>query len=120
MQHWIAQHHVSSLFVTTVTQAEILYGLALLPAGRRRDRLRAATDGLFDEDFADRLLPFDDAAAREFAAIASDRRRRRHPTSQFNAQIAAIARSRGASLATRNVADFSLCGLAVIDPWKSA
>ena len=119
VERWIARQHVSSLFTTTVTQAEILCGLALLPAGRRRERLRLAIDGLFDQDFAGRLLPFDDAAARAFAEIAADRRRQGQPISQFDAQIAAIARSRGAGLATRNVADFANCGLQVVDPWRA-
>lgn len=115
--NWIAVRPASSLFVTTVTQAEILYGVALLPAGKRRERLGAAVDGLFEQDFADRLLPFDEAAARDFADIASGRRRRGLPISQLDAQIAAITKSRGAALATRNVADFLHCGLTVIDPW---
>jgi predicted nucleic acid-binding protein len=117
VESWIAARPASSLFVTTVTQAEILYGVALLPAGKRRDRLSLAVDGLFEQDFADRLLPFDEAAAREFADIAFSRRRRGLPISQFDAQIAAITKSRGATLATRNVADFLHCGLTVIDPW---
>lgn len=117
VEGWIAVQPASSLFVTTVTQAEILYGVALLPPGKRRDRLSIAVDGLFEQDFADRLLPFDEAAAREFSGIASGRRRRGLPISQFDAQIAAITKSRGAALATRNVADFLHCGLTVVDPW---
>lgn len=115
---WVARQSVSSLFVTSVTLAEILYGVALMPAGKRRDHLRVAVDGLFEQDFAERLLPFDGAAAHEFAAIASSRRRRGHPMSQFDAQIAAIARSRGAALATRNTSDFAHCDLNVINPWQ--
>jgi toxin FitB len=116
---WVEQQPVESLFVTTVTQAEMLFGLALLPAGRRRDRLRHALDGMFAEDFADRLLPFDDVAAQAFADIAAARRRSGRPISQFDAQIAAICRSRGADLATRNTDDFVDCGIRVIDPWKA-
>ncbi|MGA2129624.1 MAG: PIN domain-containing protein, partial [Xanthobacteraceae bacterium] len=63
------------------------------------------------------VLPFDGAAAREYADIASTRRRAGRPISVADAQIAAIARSRGAALATRNTADFSQCGVDVIDPW---
>lgn len=117
VESWVARRPASSLFVTTVTQAEILYGVALLPPGKRRDRLRVAVDGLFEQDFAERLLPFDEAAAREFAGIASGRKRRGLPISQFDAQIAAIAKSRSAELATRNVADFADCGLAIVNPW---
>lgn len=117
VEGWIAARPASSLFVTTVTQAEILYGVALLPPGKRRDRLDIAVNGLFEQDFADRLLPFDEAAAREFAGIVFGRRRRGLPISQFDAQIAAITKSRGAALATRNVADFLHCGVAVVNPW---
>lgn len=115
--NWIAARPASSLFATTVTQAEILYGEALLPAGKRRDCLSLAVDDLFEQDFTDRLLPFDEAAAWEFADIAFSRRRRGLPINQFDAQIAAITKSRGAALATRDVADFLHCGLTVIDPW---
>lgn len=117
VEGWVAARPASSLFVTTVTQAEILYGVTLLPPGKRRDRLDIAVDGLFEQDFADRLLPFDEAAAREFADIVFGRRRRGLPISQFDAQIAAITKSRGAAIATRNVADFLHCGLTVVNPW---
>lgn len=118
VERWVARQAVNSLFVTSVTLAEILYGIALLPTGKRRDRLRVAVDGMFEQDFADRLLPFDGAAAHEFAVITSSRRQSGRPISQFDAQIAAIARSRGAALATRNTDDFAHCGLTVIDPWQ--
>lgn len=117
VESWIARRPASSLFTTTVTQAEVLYGVALLPSGKRRERLRLAVDGLFEQDFAGRLLPFDETAASEFAMISSARKRRGLPISQFDAQIASIAKSRGAELATRNVADFVHCGLAVVNPW---
>lgn len=118
VEDWVARQAVSSLFVTSVTLAEILYGVALMPTGKRRDRLGVAVDGLFNQDFADRLLPFDGAAAHEFATIASSRRKRGHPISQFDAQIAAIARSRGAALATRNTTDFEHCGVTLVNPWQ--
>lgn len=117
---WVSGQPIGSLFVTAVTQAEMLYWLALLPAGRRRQRMHETVDAMFENDFAGRLLPFDEAAAQEFAAIAAERRRIGRPISQFDAQIAAIARSRNADLATRNVDDFAHCGLAVVDPWRRA
>jgi predicted nucleic acid-binding protein len=73
---------------------------------------------IFGEDFAERILPFDSAAARAFAAIAARRRRRGRPISEFDAQIAAIALSRGATLATRNVEDLTDSEITVISPWK--
>jgi predicted nucleic acid-binding protein len=114
---WLASQSASGLFTTTLTQAEILYGLSLLPPGRRRDELLAAARPIFDEDLAGRILAFDSEAARIYPAIAAGRRLSGRPISQIDAQIAAIARSRGARLATRNVRDFDDCGLEIIDPW---
>jgi predicted nucleic acid-binding protein len=117
---WISARPASSLFTTTVTQAEILYGLGLLPSGKRRSGLKAADSAMFATDFAGRVLPFDQAAARVYAEIALDLRRAGRPiTTQFDAQIAAIARSRDADVATRNLADFEGCRIGVIDPWRA-
>jgi toxin FitB len=114
---WLAAQQPAQLFTTTVSEAEFLYGLALLPIGKRRTGLEQAARRMFSEDFADRVLPFDSAAAQAFALIAAARRKKGRPIGDFDAQIAAIARSHGATVATRNVADFSDCGIGVIDPW---
>lgn len=116
---WISGQPTALLFTTTITQAEILFGLALLPEGRRRGDLVSAAERMFAEDFAGRVLPFDSAAAQAFAPIAAARRQKGRPTRAFDAQIAAIAHSRGADLATRNVADFQDCGPTVINPWEA-
>ena len=116
---WISARPASSLFMTTVTQAEILSGLRLLPSGKRRSGLEAAASKMFATDFVGRVLPFHQAAAQAYAEIAGARRRAGRPITQFDAQIAAIARSRDAGLATRNVADFEDCGVGVIDPWQA-
>jgi toxin FitB len=71
----------------------------------------------FSEDFAGRILPFDTAAATAYVDIVSARRAAGRPISQFDAQIAAIARHAGAKLATRNVNDFDLCGVSMVNPW---
>ena len=115
---WVSARPASSLFTTTVTQAEILYGLGLLPSGKRRADLEAAVSEVFATDFVGRVLPFDQAAAHAYAEIAVARRRGGRPITQLDAQIAAIARSRDADLATRNIADFEDCGIDVIDPWR--
>lgn len=107
----------TDLCTTAVTQAEILYGLALLPQGKRRSNLLTAAGQMFAEDFAGRVLPFDGAAAEAFALLAAGRRRAGRPTGTFDAEIAGIGRSRGAAVATRNVADFQDCGVMVINPW---
>jgi hypothetical protein len=93
------------------------YGVALLPSGRRRDKVAAAIESMFREEFADRVLPFDHSAAAAYAVVAGGRRQRGRPISQFDAQIAAIARSVGAALATRNEKDFEDCGIDVLNPW---
>jgi predicted nucleic acid-binding protein len=117
VEAWMRSHPTTVLFTTTITEAEILYGVALLPEGKRRRFLESVVESIFTEDLAGRVLPFDSAAARAYAEIAASRRRACRPISEADARIAAIARSRDASLATRNVADFTGCGLEVIDPW---
>jgi len=108
---------LTALFTTTITEAELLYGIALLPDGRRRRSLEAVVRQLLSAQFAGRILPFDSAAAREFADIAATRRNAGRPIGEADGRIAAIARSRGAILATCNIADFADCGIAIIDPW---
>ena len=115
---WMAAQPAGELFTTTITQAEILYGLELLPKGKRRTAFESAVEAMFDEDFAGRILPFDGAAAHMFAKIAAARRTLGRPITQFDAQVAAIARSRGAAVATRNTSDFDNCGVTVVNPWS--
>ncbi len=105
--------------MTPITEAELRYGVEILPVGQRRDRLSAEIEGTLREDFAGRILPFDSAAAREFAVIAADRRAAGRPINQADCQIAAIARSRGARVATRDVGDFAGCGVEVMNPWSA-
>lgn len=114
---WIADQPMAGVFTTTLTRAEIFYGLALLPEGRRRSDLLAAARPMFDVDLAGRVLPFDTEAAIFYPAIAAGRKQAGRPLSQIDAQIAAIVRSRGARLATRNVRDFEDCGITIVDPW---
>ena len=118
VQGWVSARPAALLFTTAISQAEVLYGVALLPDGRRREALAIAVDAMFEEDFRGRILAFDTPAARAFAEIAVSRRRADRPIAQFDAQIAAIARATGATLATHNVADFVDCGIAIVDPWR--
>ena len=115
---WIGKHKATSLFITALTQAEILYGLEILPAEKRRTALKKAAKSMFELDFSGRILPFDTDAAQLFATIAAERRSIGRPVSQIDAQIAAIARSHHATLATRNVDDFEECGIDIINPWE--
>jgi toxin FitB len=114
---WLRRIPLVELFTTTITEGEMLYGLACLPEGARRRALEANVLPLLTENFAGRILPFDSAAAREFADIAAARRRGGRPISEADARIAAITRSRGARLATRDEAGFSDCGLQIVNPW---
>ncbi len=114
---WMQSEPIAALFTTTITEAELLYGAALLPDGRRRRSLEAVIMQLLATQFAGRILPFDSPAAREFADIAATRRRSGRPIGEADGRIAAIARSRGAVLATRDVGDFVGCGVTLIDPW---
>jgi predicted nucleic acid-binding protein len=114
---WFSTQPVTSLYTTSITQAEVLHGIMLLPPGRRRSAFEAAADAMFEEDFAGRILSFGSDAAHPYARIAAERRHAGRPISHFDAQIAAIAQSAGAAVASRNVADFDGCGIEVITPW---
>jgi predicted nucleic acid-binding protein len=119
VERWLTDQPAASVFISAITEAELRYGIALLPNGKRRSTLTIALQDMLAEDFSGRILPFDSPAAVAFAEIAADRQQAGRPISQADAQIAAIARSRGATLATRNVADFQGCGLEVINPWRN-
>ncbi len=109
-----------TMFISAITRAEILYGIALVPEGKRQDSLKRAAHTAFESYFRGRILPFDADAADAFASLAAARRQGGRPIAQADAQIAAIARCRGAVLATRNVPDFNGCGIEVINPWTEA
>ena len=116
---WTAAQPASSLYTTSVTQSEIFHGIMLLPSGKRRRGIEAAAQAMFSEEFEGRILAFGSEAAFPYARIAADRRRAGRPISGLDAQIAAIARTVGAVIATRNVADFADCGVEVVNPWRS-
>lgn len=115
---WVDAQQSQTLYTTTVNEAEILSGIALLPAGKRRNRLAITAAQTFTRLFSERLLPFDHDAAIAYAEIVSERSAAGCPVSQFDAQISAIAHSRKASIATRNDKDFRGMGLRIINPWR--
>ncbi len=117
---WAAERATSSLHLTAVSEAELRFGLAIMPPGRRRDGLAEGLERMLRIGFADRILPFDSAAASAYAEIAAARRAMGRPIPEADCQIAAIARSRAMAVATRNVRDFSDTGVEVIDPWARA
>lgn len=116
VRDWVREVLPDLIFTTSVTLAEVRFGIARLAAGRRRALLGAAADDVFGT-FADRVLPFDAAAAHAYADIVVERERIGEPIAGFDAQIAAICRIHRAALATRNTSDFARLGLDLIDPW---
>lgn len=116
---WLAAQDASELFTTAATEAELYYGLALMPAGRRRDSLEAALVRFLTVELDQRVLPFDRAAAKEFGAITATRRRAGLIVKVFDSQIAAIAKVHGAAVATRDVGDFAHSGVKIINPWTA-
>lgn len=117
VRQWAFGQPAADLVTTAVSMAEILYGLARLPGGQRRDDLQVAATQVFTA-FANQILPFDAVAARHYAAIVERRDRLGRPIDGFDAQIAAIAASHGAAVATRNVRDFEHTGVDLVDPWS--
>ena len=114
---WVAAQAAPSLFVTAVNEAELRHGVAIMPAGARRDAVGTVIDALLREDFAGRILPFDSDAAAVYATLAAGRRAAGRPVAQADAQIAAIASANGMAVVTRNVDDFVDTGVDVVNPW---
>jgi predicted nucleic acid-binding protein len=116
---WFESQPRHQLFTTAITQAEILYGISLLPKGGRRQKLLEVAQLIFDEDLERRILPFSGDASTHYAEIGAGRRSSGKPISQFDAMIAAIVRLHGAKLVTRNTSDFENCGIEMVNPWES-
>lgn len=116
---WFAHHARAAMHTSAVTQAEILTGIALLPAGKRRTALLDAAEQMFEVDFNARCLQFNSAAAKNYAVIVAARTLQGRPISTEDAQIAAIAQAAGLTLATRNTKDFDLIDdLLLANPWE--
>lgn len=119
VEAWVAGYAVADLFFSAVGEAELRYGAAIMPAGRRRETLVSDIEAMLHASFENRILPFDSAAARAYAEIAAARRAIGRPVSHPDSQIAAIAHSRGMAVATRNIRDFEGMGIVLINPWMS-
>lgn len=115
---WVRAQPADDLYTTSVTLAEIRYGIERLPDGKRKELLRTTATDVFDA-FARQVLAFDAAAAANYARIATNRDRLGLPINGFDAQIAAICRTRRCGLATRNVKDFECTGVDLTDPWNA-
>ena len=117
---WLDRQPAESVWITSVTLFEARFGLALLPSGRRRQRLELEFDRLLREDLENRVLDFDSAAAAEAASLAAARRKSGRPVDMRDTQIAGIALACHATLATRNVRHFADLEISIVDPWLSA
>ena len=120
VETWAAGLPLETVFFSAVGEAELRYGAAILPTGRRRETLIVDIERMLRDAFEDRVLPFDSDAAREYAYIASVRRSVGRVAMPADLQIAAIARSRGLAVATRNVRDFKDTGVQIVNPWEAA
>jgi predicted nucleic acid-binding protein len=114
---WMSLQPPDDLFISTISMAEILFGIELLPKGKRRDDLLREAEVTFAGDFAGRILAYE-GAARMFGLIVATRRMQGRPIGIADAQIAAIARCRDSTLATRDTSDFEGCGVRLVNPWK--
>jgi predicted nucleic acid-binding protein len=115
---WLDSLEISEVATTAVTAAELRYGVVRLPEGHRKRGLTVMLRGVLTEDFYGRILPFDERASARYAEIVTGREKIGRPIGVADAQIAAICRDLGATLATRNIPDFEQTGIELIDPWK--
>jgi predicted nucleic acid-binding protein len=115
---WLDRQPAESVWITSITLFETQFGLALLPTGRRRQTLEAAFAQLLKEDLENRVLDFDSAAATEAASLAAERQKAGRPVDMRDTQIAGIALSRHARLATRNTRHFEDLMVPIVDPWS--
>jgi len=115
---WLDNQVVSTLYITAITVAEILYGIARLPEGKRKSALFTAASEMFDQDFGGRILAFDSQAAVLYADLVSSCEASGRQVSMADAQIAAICQLHEANIATRNIKDFEPFNFNVINPWQ--
>ena len=116
---WLDAQAAETLFLSSVTIAELEFGVGALPDGRRKDRLKAALDGVL-ELFGTRVLPFDTGAARRYGELAARARAAGRGFPTPDGYIAAIAASHDFAVASRDPSAFMAAGLTVIDPWSAA
>jgi toxin FitB len=114
---WVDSQPSPELVTTSITTAELRAGVAVLPRGRRKDTIARQIEHLLNDVFGGYVIPFDAESSTYYADIVASGRRRGCPMSALDTQIAAICRQHGATLATRNVADFSTAKLTVLNPW---
>lgn len=116
---WLGRQQTSSLYISTITIAEIGYGIAVLPTGKRRQDLQNRFERFIGQGFEQRILGFDESAARLYGGIMGHRKGLGRPLSSFDGQIASIAQAHHQEIATRNLRDFEHCGIDLVNPFTS-
>ena len=114
---WFKNNRSERLFLSSITEAELLRGIAILPQGKLKLPKTKLLAEILQIHFAHRILPFESNAANHYAEIYASRKFLGRPISTFDCMIAAIAKANDCKLATRNVAEFEMCGLEIINPW---
>lgn len=117
---WLRRQPIDRVYITAITKAELLYGLALMADGKRKEALAGAIQIFLGERLKTPVLAFEGQDALPYARISARRRRSGRPVKELDGQIAAIAASRGFAVATRNVRDFEDCGIEIVNPWAGA
>lgn len=117
VESWLEQQLVTQLFITTISIAEISYGIGILPKGKRRDALEKGFQHAINQAFKHRMLSFDEASASAYGVLMSKRKKMGKPLGILDGQIAAIALAHSAILATRDIRDFTDCNLELINPF---
>lgn len=120
VQAWLDRQTAETLYLTATSLSELLTGIEMLPEGKRRNGLGNAADRLLTALFGGRILPFDQQAAVTYASVVTRARTRGHSLSVGDAQIAAIALTKGFAVATRDAAPFAAAGVRLINPWEDA
>ncbi|MDU9049154.1 MAG: type II toxin-antitoxin system VapC family toxin [Candidatus Electrothrix sp. Rat3] len=115
---WLNLRNKEELFVSSITIAEICYGLRILPVGQRKKQLETHFEQFIAQGFTGRIIGFDESAARVYAEIMGLRKEKGRPMSLPDGQIAAVARSNNLALATRNIRDFGHCEIELINPFE--
>ncbi|GLZ88948.1 ribonuclease VapC [Metapseudomonas resinovorans] len=115
---WVDAQRSRDPVISSITVAEILYGIARMPDGKRKDSLYALASAMFEEDFAGSILAFDVDAAVHYADLVAASEARGKIADMADGQIAAIARLHGARIATRNVRHFEAFGIPLVNPWN--
>ena len=115
---WLRGQPSHTLAITTISLAEIRYGISRLPEGQKRRSLEMRFQSFITMGFGDRIMAFDTAAANAYGDIVAAREKTGKPIETFDAMIASIARCRGARIATRDTNGFADCGVDLINPWE--